>query len=435
MSRENRFPNDWLGVVLTPFQEFFRQEAAGGIVLVACAAAAMAWANSPWAADYHDLFATVLTVKFGGEGIEKPLLLWINDGLMAVFFFLVGLEIKREITAGELSGLRKAALPAAAAVGGMAVPALVYWLFNWGGDGVRGWAIPMATDIAFAIGVLALLGNRVPAPAKVFLVALAIVDDIGAVLVIAFFYTDQIQVTALQSAAGAFAFLVLLNLLGFRSAGLYVLGAAVLWYFVLKSGVHATVAGVLAALTIPGRSGRKILPFPAKALQAEGHPAEDRQPRETTIAIHALKNLDPLLNRMEHALHPWVALVIMPVFALANAGVTLERGFLSGFLHPISLGIMAGLFLGKQIGILGASWLAVKAGLAEIPEGVGWREIHGLGALAGIGFTMSLFIASLAFGQGPLLDTAKTAILAASLLSGIVGWSLLRFAAAARQPA
>ncbi|MGQ9605971.1 MAG: Na+/H+ antiporter NhaA [Thermogutta sp.] len=434
MARESR-PNDWLGITLTPFQEFFRQEAAGGIVLVACAAVAMAWANSPWAADYHELFATVLSVKLGGEGIEKPLLLWINDGLMAVFFFLVGLEIKREVISGELSGFRKAALPAAAAVGGMVVPALIYLLVNWSGDGVRGWAIPMATDIAFVIGILALLGNRVPAAAKVFLVALAIVDDIGAVLVIALFYTDHIHVAVLGSAAGAFAFLVVLNLLGFRSAGLYVLGAAMLWYFVLKSGVHATVAGLLAALTIPARSGRKILPFPAKALHSKGHPPEDRQPRETTIATHLLKNLDPLSNRLEHALHPWVAFLIMPVFALANAGVTLEKGFLSEFLHPISLGIMAGLFLGKQIGILGASWLAVKAGLAEIPEDVGWRQIHGLGALAGIGFTMSLFIATLGFEQGRLLDTAKTAILAASLLSGILGWFLLRFAPAARQPA
>lgn len=315
------------------------------------------------------------------------------------------------------------------------MPALVYLAFNWGGDGVRGWAVPIATDTALAAAVLAPSGNRAPASAKVFSADLALVTVIGAVLVIAFLYADQIHVTALQSAAGTFAVLVLLNLLRFRSAGLYALGAAVLWYFVLTSGVPAAAAGVLAALTIPGRSGRKILPFPAKAPHASGYPAEDRQPLQTTIAIHALRNLDPPLNRMEHALRPWVAFLIMPAFALANVGVTLDQGFLSGFLHPISLGIMAGLFLGKQIGILGASWLVVKAGLAEIPEGVGWRQIHGLGALAGIGFTMSLIIASLAFGQGPLLDTAKTAILAGSLLSGIVGWSLLRFAPAARRPA
>ncbi len=413
------------GGFLGPFQEFFRQEAAGGVVLLACAVLAMAWANSPWSASYHELLASVITVKWSGVGIEKPLLLWINDGLMAVFFFLVGLEIKREITGGELAGFRKAALPAAAAVGGMVVPALCYVAFNRGGEGMSGWAVPMATDIAFAIGVLALAGPRVPVTGKVFLVALAIVDDIGAVLVIALFYTGRIYTDALLWATVPLLMLLVLNRARCQSAAPYILVSVILWYLILKSGVHATVAGVLAALTIPG--GGRL-----------GHGAHAETNGVTKDA--ATSPSDPgdrhsLLERMEHALHPWVAFFIMPVFALANAGVTLESGFLSGFAHPVSLGIMTGLFFGKQIGIFGASWLAVRCNLAELPAGVSWRQIHGLSIIAGIGFTMSLFIAALGFGQGPLLDTAKTAILTASLLAGVVGWALLRFSPASRDSA
>ncbi|GAB6186464.1 Na+/H+ antiporter NhaA [Thermopirellula anaerolimosa] len=406
------------------FQEFLRQEAAGGVILVACAVIAMAWANSAWSSSYHELLASVITVKWSGVGVEKPLLLWINDGLMAVFFFLVGLEIKREITGGELAGFRKAALPAAAAIGGMVVPALFYVAFNWGGEGLRGWAVPMATDIAFAIGALALAGPRVPVTAKVFLVALAIVDDIGAVLVIALFYTNQIHTDALVSAALALLVLAVLNRAGCRYAVPYILVGVVLWYFILKSGVHATVAGVLAALTVPGKP---------RTPEETGGPDSAVPHGEEASRAHSAHH--SLLERMEHALHPWVAFFIMPVFALANAGVTLEPGFLSGFAHPISLGIMTGLFFGKQIGIFGASWLAVRCNLAELPAGVSWRQIHGLSVIAGIGFTMSLFIAALGFGPGQSLDTAKTAVLTASLLAGIVGWLLLRFSPATHEQA
>jgi len=321
-----------------------------------------------------------------------------------------------------------------AAVGGMAVPALVYTVFNRGGEGAAGWGVPMATDIAFALGVLALLGSRVPLGLKVFVTALAIVDDLGAVLVIAFFYTAQISWTSLGAAAALFAVLLFINKAGARRPLPYVVLGAALWLAVLKSGVHATIAGVLLALTIPARARLNPEEFAAHARSIVGdleRPAtSDSMPEDHGSAVQELEILcekaESPLQRLEHALHPWVGFVIMPIFAFANAGVTLGGNALSLLAHPVSLGVMSGLLVGKIVGIGGLSWLAVRAGWAQLPMGVSSRQLWGASCLCGIGFTMSLFIANLAFGNGALLDVAKTAILFASLIAGVLGYVLLR---------
>ena len=423
--------------LLRPFQEFASRSAASGILLSLCTVAALAWANSPWSESYAGLWQTKLTAGFGSLALSKPLILWINDGLMAVFFFVVGLEIKREVLAGELSSLKHAALPLAGALGGMIVPALIYTAFNAGGEGARGWGIPMATDIAFALGALALLGDRVPLSLKVFLTALAIVDDIGAVLVIAVFYTSAIWWASL---AVGFLFLAMMtgaNLAGFRHPLVYILLGIALWIAFLKSGVHATVAGVLMAMTIPSRSRIEAVEFVEYGRGAldDFERAAESNPdlltnQDQQAAIHLLENACELaatpLQRMEHALHPWVSFFIMPVFALANAGVALDGRLASALVAPVSLGVIAGLVLGKQIGITLFSWLAVRTGFAALPEQVTWRQIYGVAWLGGIGFTMSLFIANLAFGDGSSLSEAKLAILTASLVAGVTGWLLLR---------
>lgn len=344
-----------------------------GIVLMATAAVALIWANSPWSAQYVSFW--------------EPFLHWINDGLMAVFFFLVGLEIKREILIGELASVQKATLPIVAALGGMLVPALIYVGLNGGGPGARGWGIPMATDIAFALGVLNLLGSRVPLALKVFLAAVAIADDIGAVAVIALFYSSNIQWGLLGLAALLVAGLFALNRMGVRNLLVYILLGLVLWFLFLKSGIHATIAGVLLATTIP-RSR---------------------------------------VEELEHALQPWVSYLIMPLFALANAGVSLA----GGAIDRVGMGVAAGLVIGKPIGVATASWLAVKAKIAELPEGVDWRQLLGAGVLAGIGFTMSLFISDLAFEDAAMLIEAKIAILGASVLMGLAGFAILRSSRAA----
>ena len=380
---------------MTPFVEFTRTEAAGGVLLLACALLALAWVNSPWDGAYDRLWATTISLSAGDRALSKTLLQWINDGLMAVFFFVVGLEIKREALAGELASARRAALPIVAALGGMAVPALLYAALNAGGPGARGWGVPMATDIAFALGILALLGNRVPVALKVFLTAVAIVDDIGAVLVIAFFYTASLSLTALAWAAIFLLGLVVLNRAGARAPHLYIALGVLLWVAVLRSGVHATIAGVLLALTIPAHG---------LGDDTEQSPVE----------------------QLEHALHPWVAFAIMPLFALANAGVRIDSGVASALTDRVALGVVVGLVVGKQVGVLLASWLAVRAGLADLPEDVNWRQLHGASFLAGIGFTMSLFIGSLAFADAARLSAAKLGILLASLISGVFGFMLLR---------
>jgi NhaA family Na+:H+ antiporter len=369
--------------------DFFRSEAASGVLLMASAAIALAWANL--APDsYASVWQSRVTVGVAPVALTKALLLWINDGLMAIFFLLVGLEIKRETLAGELGSARKAALPVVAAMGGILAPAAIYAALNSGGPGVRGWGIPMATDIAFALGALALLGRGVAPSLRVFLTAVAIADDLGAVIVIAVFYTDDLRVAALAASALVLAGLAVVNRLGVEHQLPYVALGVALWVAVLESGVHPTIAGVAMAFTIPA-SGRR----------AAGAAA-------------------PLLERLEHALQPWVAFAIMPLFALANAGVRVP-GDLTLVTEPIALGIVLGLFAGKQVGVAASCWLLVRLGLASLPSGATWRQLYGVALLCGIGFTMSLFIATLAFHDAGALDAAKLGIIAGSILSGVAG--------------
>ena len=366
--------------------EFFKGEEASGILLMLAAAAAVVWANA--AGDsYARLWQTRLPVGVAPLVLAKPLLLWINDGLMAVFFFLVGLEIKREIRGGELASVRRAALPIAAALGGMIAPAVIYGLLNWGGPGARGWGIPMATDIAFALGVLALLGRRVAASLRIFLASVAIADDLGAVLVIALFYTEDLSWPPIGLAILVLGALAMLNRRGVQHAAPYVLLGGALWLCVLTSGVHATIAGVALAFTIP-------------------HSGDARA----------------LLHRFEVALEPWVAFAILPLFALANAGVRLTSGISAVALDPVAVGIVLGLFVGKQLGITASCWVLIRSGIAPMPSGATWRQLYSVALRCGIGFTMSLFIASLAFGASDRLEAAKVGVLAGSLLSGIAGY-------------
>ena len=419
-----------------PFQEFAELESSGGILLICCTVVALAWANSPWSASYFHLWHTNLTFGFASGAFSEPLHFWINDGLMAVFFLLVGLEVKRETLAGELASFKKAALPAAAAIGGMLVPAAIYVLFNRGGPGAAGWGIPMATDIAFALGVVALLGDRVSLSLRVFLAALAIADDIGSVLVIAFFYTGAISTVHLAVAGLFLVALVLLNRAGaHHPVGYAILGIG-LWLAFVHSGIHATVAGVLLAMTIPARrriDSRVFLRESEKVL-AEFRRAEeageivDADARKSA-ALHRLardcQRCESPMLRFEHALAPWVSYIIMPIFALANAGLAFGPGIEKELLSPISLGIIFGLVLGKPLGVVSFAWLSNRAGLATLPRGANWQQVLGVGALAGIGFTMSLFVAALAFGSTPLLKVAKVGILAGSLISGAAGAIIL----------
>jgi NhaA family Na+:H+ antiporter len=404
----------------------------------------MAWANSPWAPGYFDLWELKLTVGVEQFALSKSLHHWINDGLMAVFFFLVGLEIKREFLVGELASARKAALPIAGALGGMLLPAGIYLALNAGGPGVRGWGIPMATDIAFAVGIMALLGDRVPIGLKVFLTALAIVDDLGAVLVIALFYTGDISFVALGLAGVFLAGLICLNLLGARHPLPYALLGAALWAAFLKSGIHATMAGVLAAMTVPARTRLDPRAFldDARSLlhvfeaEGEAHILRSGRRQAAVAALEAAcEHVQSPMQRLEHSLLPWVRVFIMPVFALANAGVALNPQFASAFSDRITLGIIAGLVIGKPLGIASISWLAVRLNLAELPGKVDWMQIIGAGILGGIGFTMSLFIANLAFGGSSGLDISKAGILTGSLIAGLIGCGALLWAGrAGRRP-
>ncbi len=423
--------------IVRPFQEFADKASSGGILLIAAAIVAPVWANSPWGDSYYDLWATRFSVSLGTFSIEEDLAHWINDGLMAVFFLVVGLEIKREILVGELSSPRRAALPIAAAIGGAVLPATIYVAINLGTEGVSGWGIPMATDIAFALGVLTLLGERAPLGLKVFLTALAIVDDIVAVMVIAFFYTSDVSWNALAIGAVFLVALVAANLAGVGKPLPYALLGIGLWLCFLKSGVHATIAGVLMAVTVPASSfidtgeflkrSRSLLDHFERA-EEQGDAVLSNEDRQGVL--HALnsanEDVEPPLQELEHILHPWVVFAIMPLFALANAGVVLGEGFTSTLLNPVSLGIVAGLLLGKQLGITLFAWLAVKSGISELPGGVSWLHIYGASWLAAIGFTMSLFITDLAFADSPLLDVAKVGILTASIVAGVGGWLIIR---------
>jgi NhaA family Na+:H+ antiporter len=434
--------------LVRPFQEFAARETSGGVLLLACALVALAWANSPWAHYYTDLWHIPVSVGLGSFTFSKELHFWVNDALMAVFFFVVGLEIKRELIAGELASPRQAALPIFAALGGVLVPALIYSTLNRTGEAARGWGIPMATDIAFSIGVMALLGHRVPIGLKVFLVALAIVDDIVAVVVIAVFYTTTLAWGPLAAASCCLVVALAANRLGVRHPIPYALIGLVLWMTVLQSGVHATIAGVLLAFTIPSRTavnsgdflqhGRAVLDHFETVSRIE--PMNILIDTEQQTAIEALEDacekVQPPLHRLEQGLHPWVTFVIMPLFALANAGVSLTGELGKLVLQPITLGVVLGLVFGKPIGVTLASWLTVRMGLASLPDRVSWKHIHGAGWLAGLGFTMSLFVTSLAFTQDAHLAAAKIGILIASLCAGIVGSIiLLRTPAAAESTA
>ncbi|XOB98237.1 Na+/H+ antiporter NhaA [Deinococcota bacterium DY0809b] len=396
-------------------EQFLESEAKGGILLFTTALIAFLISNSPWAQAYFDLRDVYLKLQVGDWVLKKSLLHFVNDFLMAFFFLLVGLELKREILQGELKNPRQAGLAVAAALGGMVTPALIYTAFNLGGEGAAGWGVPMATDIAFALGVLSLLGKRVPLSLKVFLTALAIVDDLGAVLVIAVFYTSNLDTGALAVAALVFGVALLLGAMRVRSLPAYLLVGLVLWYFVLLSGVHATIAGVLLAFAVPiGRSR----PLPAHDDDAAADP-ELQEARLEHLEDAAREAQSPL-HRLEHLLHPYVAYFIMPVFAFFNAGVALEGAQVGA----VAVGIFLGLLIGKPVGILLFSFLAVRLGLARLPEGVGWQAIAGVGLVAGIGFTMALFIAGLAFGPVQL-DEAKLAILSASVTAALLGVAVL----------
>ena len=382
--------------------DLLHHEAAGGVILMSAAALALVLDNSPLAWLYDALLATPVVIQISTLVIDKPLLLWINDGLMAIFFFLVGLEIKRELIWGRLSSWQQASLPAVAAVGGMLIPAAIYVAINAGDEtALRGWAIPAATDIAFALGVLALLGSRVPTTLKVFLLALAILDDLGAIVIIALFYSADLSLTSLAIGAVGAAVLLTMNVLGVVRIAPYLLIGLIMWVCVLKSGVHATLAGVVIALTIP-------------------------------LRVRATEGPSPL-ERLEDALHPWVIFGVMPVFAFANAGVALGNISFADLVAPIPLGIALGLFIGKQIGVLGFAWLGVKLGLCRLPSGVGWLQVYGVALLAGIGFTMSLFIGTLAFSDAEHAAAVRLGVLCGSILSAVLGYVVLRQTASPRQ--
>lgn len=384
------------------FQSFLKKESSVGILLMIATVLAMLLANSPlhWVYDYF--LETPLEIRIGRQlHIAKPLLLWINDGLMAVFFFLIGLEVKREVLVGQLSSRSQIALPGAAAIGGMLVPALIYVSLNIGDTvALNGWAIPAATDIAFALGVLALLGDRVPSSLKIFLLALAIMDDLGAIVIIALFYSGDLSMTMLVLSAICLVILIVLNRMRVDVIPLYIWVGVLLWVFVLKSGVHATLAGVALAFAIP--------------LRCKSNP--DHSPIES----------------LEHSLHPWVSYLILPVFAFANAGISLQGMGIADLFHPVPLGIMLGLILGKLIGVFGFSMAAIKFGIAKMPENANWRHLIGVASLCGIGFTMSLFIGGLAFEHTggdamAYLTTHRIGILSGSLISGILGYVVLSF--------
>lgn len=384
--------------MITTIETFLKRESSAGILLIFVTVIALLLQNSGLSDLYSSFLHTHVEIRFGNLQIAKPLLLWVNDGLMAVFFFLIGLEVKREALEGHLSSLSQIALPGVAAVGGMVVPALVFIAFNQGESfAMKGWAIPTATDIAFALGILSLLGDRIPVSLKAFLLALAIIDDLGAVIIIALFYTVELSTASIIIASIALTTLYIMNRIGVISKAAYILVGIVLWVSVLKSGVHATLAGVALALMIPLNS-------------------KDRDGKNFSMS-----------KEMEHGLHYWVAFMILPLFAFVNAGVDLRGISLEEMLNPVPMGIMLGLFIGKQLGVFSFSLLAIKSGFASLPKGSNWKQLYGVSILTGIGFTMSLFVDTLAYNDTQIYHYAdKLAILLGSFLSGIVGYYVLR---------
>lgn len=422
--------------VLEPIRAFINNSTMSGIMLFSSALIAIILANSPWSETYHHFWETPFTIGFGENVLTKSLHHWINDGLMAVFFFVVGLELKREIVAGELSDPKNAILPVSAAIAGMMVPAAIFTWFNYGEASVSGWGIPMATDIAFALGVLYLLGDKVPVSLKIFLTALAIADDIGAVLVIAFFYTSDIHLINLAVGAGFMGLLIIANIMGFRNTMFYaVLGIGGLWLAFLLSGVHATIAAVLAAFTIPVRVKADEKAFSEKLTQlheAFRKASPNQLPTITAEQLHVLEEIEVLskkaqtpLQRLEHRMHPLVAFVIMPVFALANAGVTLDGDLISAITGPVASGVFLGLLAGKFIGVTGISYLLISTKITTMPSGMNNFHLLGAGFLAAIGFTMSLFITDLAFEDKSLILQAKIGILSASIVASLIGFLLI----------
>jgi NhaA family Na+:H+ antiporter len=422
--------------VTEAFERFFHSQVNGSVVLMVCTIAALAWANSPWGESYFDLLHTYIGVSWGDGAFKLSLQHWVNDALMVVFFFVVGLEIKREFVLGHLSSMRQAVLPVAAALGGMVVPALIYVALNASGDGAHGWGIPMATDIAFALGILALFGKRVPIGLKVFLTALAIADDMGAVMVIALFYTEEIRWSALVVAGGFLLAGLLLRKLRIRRIEFPVVLIVGFWIAVFASGIHATVAGILAALLVPMKPRRE--PVAAierigsrlKEIEAENPSREDmvldkNQINRLDDIYDTVHHMRPLGITLEHYFHPIQAFLVLPLFAFCNAGVNIDGGVFHTLLSPVGLGVVLGLFIGKKAGIFLASWLIIRSGKASLPEGVTWGQLSGAGTLAGIGFTMSLFVTELAFKDPVLINEAKVGVLAASVISGVVGYLIL----------
>lgn len=414
--------------------ETLKSSALGGILLILFTVIALIWANSDWKDSYHHLWEIPIGIEIGNFIFEMHLLHWINDGLMAIFFYMVGLEIKREIKAGELSSRKKATLPALGALGGMLLPAIIFTLYNTGfgtPEASRGWGVPMATDIAFSLGIISLLGKRVPLALKVFLVALAIVDDLGAILVIAIFYTSELNFQYLFAGLSMLAGLWILDLLKFRKIPVIHIIGILVWYCFYQSGVHATIAGVLLAFLTPIRRELDIRVFHKKILEME---IDEDAVKQDTLTHHHLEYLRSLrrqlkrvqspVQRLEHDLHNTVNYFIMPVFALANAGVTFSGG--TGAFSSVTVAIALGLFLGKSFGITLLSWIGVRLGLAELPAGIKWKNLFGVAVLGGLGFTMAIFVANLAFGNPAMLDQAKIGIFIGSIVSGLVGYFLLK---------
>lgn len=421
---------------MAPVSRFIHLEYTSGIVLLISVVIAIAWANSPFHDFYEHLWHINFSVGFDKFLLSHPLHIWINDGLMAIFFFVIGLELKREFMEGELSSLQKASLPMTAALGGMLVPAVIYFVINKGTHAAHGWGIPMATDIAFALALLSMASKHIPVSVKIFLSALAVADDLGAVLVIAFFYTEQINFMPLAIGAGFLILLMLGNRMGIRSALFYLLLGIGAWIGFLLSGVHATIAGVLVAFTIPAvtRIDEQIY---SSNLRKLSYDFEADIPQRGSLitplqnkTIQKVKTLsmaaETPLQTIEHALHPWVAFGIMPLFALANAGIVITSDFFSSIINPVSIGVAAGLIVGKFTGILLFCWIMVRYKISSLPEGANWKHIAGVALLAGIGFTMSLFISGLAFGDPVLINQAKYGILIASIIAGILGTIVLK---------
>lgn len=403
-----------------PITRFLHIEAAGGILLLAAAAVALLWANSPWAASYRDVWHTELTIGVGGHVITEDLRHWINDGLMALFFFVIGVEIKHELTNGQLTSARAAAIPAAGAIGGMAVPALLFALLNAGSAGANGWGIPMATDVAFALGVLALLGPRIPAELKVLLLALAIVDDVGAVIVIALFYSGGLDLRWVAVAAVGIAVAIGLRRIGVRYLPVYVCVGAAVWLATFESGVHATIAGVVLGLLTPAQP---LLP-PVDADRIADELSADQQvtAAEVRDISFRIREAIPVTERLEDLLHPWTSYLVVPLFALANAGIAVSKDSLAdAATSRVTLGVVIGLVAGKTIGVAGAIFLAERTGLGRLPDGVTPRHILGMAMTAGIGFTVSLFITGLAFSEPELTDQAKLGVLVASTIAAALG--------------